>query len=106
MFEGLLGNVEKQQEEIQQKLAQIIVEAESGDGAVVVKATGDLSLANIKIDPTKLDMTDREQIEDLVLEAANRALELARQKAGEESAKMMKDMFPFGDLDQFMKGLR
>ena len=38
MFEGMLENLQKQQEKMQQKLATIIVEAESGDGAVTVKA--------------------------------------------------------------------
>jgi nucleoid-associated protein EbfC len=96
MFEDIFGNVQKQQQELQQRLAQIIVEAEAGDDAITVRAGGDLHIEN----------TDREQLEDLLVVAVNRALELARQKAAEESAKSLQDMFPMGgDMGQLLKGL-
>jgi hypothetical protein len=102
MFDDLLGNLQKQQEELQQKLAGIFVEAESGDGAVVVKAGADLHIENIRIDPSKLDLTDREQLEDLLVVATNRALELARQEAATESNKLLGSILP-GGMDQFLK---
>jgi len=102
MFDDLLGNLQKQQEELQQKLAGIFVEAESGDGAVVVKAGADLHIKNIRIDPAKLDLTDREQLEDLLVVATNRALELARQEAATESNKLLGSILP-GGMDQFLK---
>lgn len=106
MFEDIFGNVQKQQQELQQRLAQIIVEAEAGDEAIVVRAGGDLHIENIKIDPSKIDLADREQLEDLLVVAINRALELARQKAAEESAKSLQEMFPMGgDMGQFLKGI-
>lgn len=106
MFGDIFGNVQKQQEELQKTLATIVVEEEVGDGAVTVKASGDQMLVNIKIDPSKIEMSDKEQLEDMILEAANRALSSARDKAAVESEKLMKNMFPMGDLDQFMKGLK
>ena len=102
MFDDLLGNLQKQQEELQQKLAGIFVEAESGDGAVVVKAGADLHIENVRIDPSKLDLNDREQLEDLLVVAANRALELARQQAAVESNKLLGNILP-GGMDQFLK---
>ena len=102
MFDDLLGNLQKQQEDLQQKLAQILVEAEAGDGAVTVTAGADLHIENIKIDPSKLDLGDREQVEDLLLVAVNRALDEATQKAAEETNKMVGGMLP-GGLDQFLK---
>ena len=80
MFDDLLGNLQKQQEALQQKLAEIFVEAEAGDGAVMVKAGADLHIENIKLDPSKLDFSDREQVEDLLVVALNRALELVNAK--------------------------
>ncbi len=103
MLEDLFGNLQKQQEEMQQKLATIFVEAESGDGAVTVKAGADMHLENIKIDPTKLDVTDTEQLEDLVLEAVNRALEMAHEKAGVESGKLLQQMMPGGDFGAMLR---
>ena len=96
MFDNLLGNLQKQQEEIQQKLAGILVEAEAGDGAVTVQAGADLHIENIKIDPSKIDISDREQLEDLILVAVNRALEAARQTAASETGKLLKDLLPGG----------
>ncbi|MBK8427081.1 MAG: YbaB/EbfC family nucleoid-associated protein [Lewinellaceae bacterium] len=102
MFEDLLGNLQKQQEELQQKLAEIFVEAEAGDGAVTVKAGADLHIENIKFDASKMDFSDQEQVEDLLVVALNRALDLARQKAAAESSKLLGNMLP-GGMDQFLK---
>lgn len=100
MFDNLLGNLQKQQEELQEKLAETFVEADAGDGAVTVKAGCDLHIENIKIDPSKLDMSDLEQVEDLVLVAVNEALDQAKKKAALETNKLLQGMMPpgMGDL--------
>lgn len=102
MFEDLFGNLQKQQEVLQQKLAQTFVEAEAGDNAVVVKAGADMHIENIRLDPSKLDISDQEQLEDLLVVAINRALEMARQEAAIESQKLLGNMLP-GGMDQFLK---
>ncbi len=106
MLENIFGNVQKQQEDLQKELSTVRLEAEAGDGAVKVTASADFQIENIKIDASKIDFKEIEQLEDLILVAVNRAIEMARQASGDASAKMIKDMFPFGDLDQFMKGLK
>ncbi len=103
MFEGMLENLQKQQEEMQQKLSTIIVEAESGDGAVKVEATANMRIDNLKIDASKLDITDLEQVEDLLLVAINRALELAASAADMEANKLMQGMMPPGGLGNLLK---
>ena len=102
MFDNLFGNLQKQQEVLQHQLAGIHVEAEAGDGAVTVVANADLHIENIRIDATKLDLNDREQLEDLLLVAVNRALELARQKAAAETNKLLEGFLP-GGMGDFMK---
>lgn len=102
MFDNLFGNLQQQQEELQRKLAGIIVEADAGDGAVTVKAGADLHIENIKIDVSKLNMNDLEQVEDLILVATNRALELARQKAAAETSKLLEGFLP-GGMGDFLK---
>jgi nucleoid-associated protein EbfC len=102
MFGDLFGNIQKQQEELQQKLAEIIVEADAGDGAVTVKAGADLHIENVKIDPTKVDLHDAEQLEDLIIEAVNRALEEAKARAAVETNKLLEGMMP-GGLGGFLK---
>jgi DNA-binding protein YbaB len=102
MFGDLFGNLQKQQEELQQKLAGMSVEAESGDGAIVVQASADLQVHNIRLDPTKIDLSDREQLEDLLVIAVNRALDAARAMAAAETNNLLQGMMP-GGLDAFMK---
>ena len=101
MFDDLLGNLQKQQEQMQQKLAAIVVDAESGDGAVTVRASADMRIDNIKIDPAKLDLNDREQVEDLLVVAVNRALEEARKAAAAETGKLFEGMMPPGGMESF-----
>lgn len=103
MFEDLLGNLEKQQQMMQQKLAEIVVEGNSGDNAVVVQATAELLVKNIKIDPEKVDLSDHEQLEDLVLVAVNEALEAAKKAAAAESGKLFEGLMPPGGLDGLLK---
>lgn len=100
----MLENLQKQQEEMQQKLASIIVEAESGDGAVKVEASADMRIDNLKIDVSKVDVSDLEQLEDLLLVAINRALEQAASAANQEANKMMQGMMPPGGLGDLLKG--
>lgn len=102
MFDNLFGNLQKQQEELQQKLAEIFVKSESGDGAITVTAGADLHIENIKIDASKLDLADLEQVEDLLVVALNRALELARQKASIETNKLLEGLLP-GGMGNFLK---
>ena len=96
MFGDMFGNMEEKQAEMKKKLAEITVEAESGDGAVKVVANAAREIVNLTFDPEKLDLTDTEQLEDLTMVAINRALELAAEKEAEESKKMIKDMLPPG----------
>ena len=100
MFGDLLGNLEQKQKEMKAKLAEIFVDAESGDGAVKVTANANREITNISIDPQKIDLNDTEALEDFVLVATNRALQLAADKEAAESQNLMKDMLPpgMGDL--------
>ncbi|MFT4973020.1 MAG: DNA-binding YbaB/EbfC family protein [Paraglaciecola sp.] len=96
MFDNLMGNMEEQQAAMQEKLATILVEVEAGDGAIKVQASANKQITNISIDATKMDLTDKEELEDLLLVAINRVLELAEEKAGVETQSLLKDMMPPG----------
>lgn len=96
MFGDMLGDMQKRQEEMKQKLAEIEVHAEAGDGAVKVTATANREITNIALDPNQLGTSDLEQIEDLMMVAVNRALELAAEKEAEESQNLIKGILPPG----------
>jgi nucleoid-associated protein EbfC len=96
MFGDLMGNMAERQKEMKSKLAEIIVEAEAGDGAIKVTANANREIVNISINKEDLDWDDEEQVEDLVMVAVNRALEKAAEKEAIESEKLIKDMMPPG----------
>jgi DNA-binding YbaB/EbfC family protein len=105
MFGDMFGNIEAQQKEMREKLGVIRVEAEAGDGAVKVTATANREIVNIAINKDALDWDDVEQVEDLVMVAVNRAIELAAKKEAEEAQKLMQNMLPpgMGDLSDLFK---
>ena len=104
MFGDLMGNMQEKQAQMKKQLAVIIVEAEAGDGAIKVSANANREITNISIDKNKLDWEDKEQVEDLLLVALNRALEMAAQKEAEETQKMISNMLPpgMGDLSDLL----
>jgi len=75
---GGMGNLFKQAQEMQAKLARVqeelarrTVEASSGGGMVRVTVNGQLGLSSIKIDPSVVNPEEREMLEDLILAAVN-----------------------------------
>jgi len=92
----MFGNMEEMQKEMKAKLAEMTVVGESGDGAVTVTANANREIINISLDPEKMDMEDKEQLEDLLMVATNRALELAATREQEEAQGMLKNILPGG----------
>lgn len=70
----------------QQELAEAEVTGQAGNGLVTVTLTGEGAVKSLEIDPSIVDPSDVETLQDLVvgaLEDAHRALsELATQKMG------------------------
>ena len=98
MFGNMFGDLEKKQQEMLEKTAQIVVEAESG--GVKVTVNGNKEVLNIVItDPSVL--TDKEQLEDLLVVVINRALAEAGDKAAVQAEEMMQGMLPPGMGDLF-----
>jgi nucleoid-associated protein EbfC len=81
------ARMQQQVEQIQQDLARRTVEATSGGGAVKVVARCDGTLASIKIDPQALNPSDSQLLEDMVLSAANQALNQAKEISAAEMGK-------------------
>lgn len=81
------ARVQAQVEKVQAELAQRTVEATSGGGAVKVVARCDGSLVSIKIDPAAVNPAEVQLLEDLVLAAANQALQQARDISTAEMSK-------------------
>lgn len=94
MFGDMQGQMEEMQAKMKEKLRAESVTGEAGDGLVKVTANGAREITNIKVAPSLLD--DAEALEDLLLVATNRALELAAEKEAGESQNMIQNMLPGG----------
>lgn len=82
------AKMQQQMEQIQAQLATRTVEATSGGGAVKVVARCEGTLVSIKVDPTALNPSDAQLIEDMLLTAINKALTDAKQIYNEEMGKV------------------
>lgn len=91
---GDIGNLMKQAQQLQERLAQVqddvarrTVEAASGGGMVKVKVNGKHELLAVTIDPAVLK-EDVELVQDLVLAAVNEGLRSAQRMVAEEMTKV------------------
>ena len=82
------ARMQQQVEQVQQSLASRTVEATSGGGAVKVTAKCDGTLAAIKIDPQAMNPGDAQLLEDMVLTAANQALNQAKEISNTEMSRV------------------
>jgi DNA-binding YbaB/EbfC family protein len=80
--------MQQQMEQVQAQLASRTVEATSGGGAVKITAKCDGSIGAIKIDPQALNPADAQLLEDMILTAANQALNQAKDIANAEMGKV------------------
>lgn len=88
--------MEERQKEMRQKLADIMVEGTAQGGAVKVVANANREIIDIRIDRNNLDWKDVEMVQDLVLDATNKALAAAAEKEAEATQEMVKNMLPPG----------
>ncbi|MCH9007882.1 MAG: YbaB/EbfC family nucleoid-associated protein [Calditrichaeota bacterium] len=89
-----MGDILKQAQQMQEKMQKIQdelgdlqVEGSAGGGMVTVTANGRQEIIGIKIDQQVVDPDDVEMLEDLVVAAANQALEKAQEMANNEMGK-------------------
>jgi nucleoid-associated protein EbfC len=80
--------MKEQMEQIQDNLAKRTVEATSGGGAVKVVAKCDGTIGAIKIDPQALNPSDAQLLEDMIITAANQALNQAKEISTAEMGKV------------------
>jgi hypothetical protein len=91
---GDIGNIMKQAQQLQERLAQVqddvarrTVEATAGGGMVKVVVNGKHEVLSIAIDPAVLK-EDVELVQDLVLAAVNEGLRSAQRMVAEEMTKV------------------
>jgi len=90
-FAGLLRNLPKLKEEmeqLQQRLGQVAAEGDAGAGMVKVRFNGRLEMTAVTLSEDAMKLNDCEMLEDLIKAAVNQGLAKARQQVAEETTKM------------------
>jgi DNA-binding YbaB/EbfC family protein len=77
---------------MQDELAKKTVIADAGAGAVTATVNGRLELIKIAIDKSRVDPTDTEMLEDLIVSAVQLAQEKAAAMTREELARAASEM--------------
>ncbi|MGD9160945.1 MAG: YbaB/EbfC family nucleoid-associated protein [Desulfobacteraceae bacterium] len=90
-----MGNLMKQAQQFQNKMAKLqeelekkTIEATSGGGMVTVVVNGQQELISIKIDPEVVDPEDIDMLQDLVLAAVNDGMARAKKMVNDEMGKL------------------
>jgi hypothetical protein len=91
---GQLKEAQEKMEAAKKRLEEIIVTGTAGGDGVKAEVTANKKLKSITISPNIVG--DKEQIEDLVVIAVNRALENAEKVAEAEMQAVAKELLPGG----------
>ena len=88
-----MANLQRMAQQMQQEMLRIqtelestIVDGSSGGGVVKAQVTGKQELVSITIDPSAVDPSDVEMLQDLVVAAVNDALRASRELAEQKMA--------------------
>jgi hypothetical protein len=96
-IQGMMKQMQKIQEKIQQvqeSLESKTVVGEAGGGMVKVTATGKQHIVKVQIEKEVVNPEDVEMLEDLVMAAANKAIEESTKMAQDEMARATNGMLP------------
>jgi hypothetical protein len=91
---GMMAKLKEAQQKIEAtklRLNTILIDGEAGNGLVKVTVTANRTIKNITISE---ELTDKEEIEDLLVIALNKALEKANSISEAELAAAAKDGMP------------
>ena len=92
---GLMQKAREMQEKMQamqEELAKKRITADAGAGMVQATVNGRLELVALKIDRAKIDPTDTEMLEDVIVAAVHAAQEKAAETSKSEMQKAASDM--------------
>lgn len=85
-----------QAKKLQKELGKMIIEVSAGDGAVIVKITGEQKIKKIEIDPEAVDLEDIRQLESWLEEAVKSAITKSQEVAAEKMKPLMGSLGQLG----------
>jgi hypothetical protein len=96
MIGDMLGNIGNYQEKLKQKLEELEVVEQSSGGEISVSMSAAKTIKDINIDLSKVDLSESDQLEDLLLITINKAQEKADDIAAKETQNILNDLLPPG----------
>jgi DNA-binding YbaB/EbfC family protein len=87
-IQQMLSRLRQVQEDLQQQVNGVAVEASAGGGMVAVKMNGQKQIVDLRIEPEVFASKDQEMLQDLVRAAVNEA----SRRVDEELASQMKNI--------------
>jgi DNA-binding YbaB/EbfC family protein len=101
MFDKLM-EAQQKAGEVKKRLDAITVSGTAEGGKITVTANGNKVVQSVQIDSAFLANADKEEIEELLVVAINKAMDQAENVSQSEMAAMTKNMF--GDLGGMFGG--
>lgn len=92
MFDKLL-QAQQKAEEIKKRLGAISVTGDAEGGLILITATANKEIREVRIDPVFLANAEKEELEELLVVAINKALQQADNVSQSEMQAVTKDMF-------------
>lgn len=89
-MQKMMQQAQKMQEQLQEKIAEIKVEASTGGGMVTVKMDGHKQILSITIDPEAVE--DVEMLQDMIRGAVNEAAKRVDEEAQSHMGGMLGGM--------------
>ena len=87
-LQQMLARFRQLQEDLQQQVNSVHVEASAGGGMVTVKMNGQKQVTEVRVEPDVFKSKDQEMLQDLVRAAVNEA----SRRVDEELANQMKSL--------------
>ena len=87
-IQQMLSRLRQVQEDLQQQVNAVAVEASAGGGMVTVKMNGQKQIVDLRIEPEVFASKDQEMLQDLVRAAVNEA----SRRVDEELANQLKNV--------------
>jgi DNA-binding YbaB/EbfC family protein len=97
------ATMRKQMKRMQKELSKQTVEITSNNGKVTVSARGDMSIKEIRIDPSAFEELKLDRLEKVIATTVNSALNAAKKTAGSEMSKMSGGL---GGLSDMLGGMK
>lgn len=89
-----MQEMQRRMEEEQSKFSELLMAEEAGGGMVRATSNGHGEITELAIDPSMLQASEKETLEDLIITAVNRATAAAKEAAAQQLKSATDGLMP------------